>query len=84
MYDAYVPLDAKKGITFLTSVVTGKEIISPNDIVKKFVEEDGEPQAELSFVYFIDASETESTVRVAGKDSFKESFYRPKFSFLQE
>jgi hypothetical protein len=84
VYDAFVPLDSKKGITFPTSVVTGKEIVSPNDIVKKFVEEDGRPRAELSFVYFIDASETEGTVHVAGKDSFKESFYRPKFSFMQE
>ncbi len=84
VYDAFVPLRDKEGISFPTSVVTGKEIVSPLDIVKKFVTEDNTPQQELSFVYFLDGNEETQTVTVANEEAFKESFTRPKFSFLQQ
>lgn len=83
VYDAYVPLENKAGVIFPTSVVTGKEIVSPLDIVKKFVTEEDTAKQELSFVYFLDGNEETQTVSISDKETFKESYTRPKFSFLQ-
>ena len=84
VYDAYVPLTAKEGVVFPTSVVTGREIVSPNDIMKKFASEYGTEEQELSFVYFLDGNEVTGTAQPADVKTFIESYARPKYSFLQE
>jgi hypothetical protein len=84
VYDAYVPLQEKAGITFPTSVVAGREIVSPLDVVKKFVTEKGTPEQELSFVYFLDGNEETLTASIAPEETFIESYARPKFSVLQQ
>ncbi len=84
VYDAYVPLSAKDGVIFPTSVVTGREIVSPNDIMKKFVDEYGTEEQELSFVYFLDGNEVMGKATSVGVEKFIESYSRQKYSFLQE
>lgn len=84
VYDAYVPMRAKAGITFPTSVVSGMELVAPNDIMKKFVEERSMNERDLSFVYFLDGIEAQGVARIANEAAFVESYSRPKFSFLQE
>lgn len=84
VYDAYVPLKDKDGIIFPTSIVTGNKIVSPLDVVKKFVSEEAIPGQELSFVYFLDGNEETKAATISTKEAFKESYSRPKFSFLQE
>lgn len=84
VYDAYVPLTAKEGVAFPTSVVTGREIVAPNDIMKKFVDEYGTEKQELSFVYFLDGNEVTGKATPVGVEKFIESYSRQKYSFLQE
>lgn len=84
VYDAYVPLEGKGGVIFPTSVITGREIVSPNDIMKKFVEEYGTEKQVLDFVYFLDGNEATGVAKPAPAEAFIESYTRPKYSFLQE
>ena len=84
VYDAYVPMNEKSGIILPTSVVSGMELVAPNDIVKKFVEERGSDAPELTFAYFLDARETDGHAFISDEKAFIESFKRPKFSALQE
>ncbi len=84
VYDAYVPLEGKNGVMFPTSVVTGREIVSPNDIMKKFVEEYGTEKQVLDFVYFLDGNEATGVAKPASAEVFIKSYTRPKYSFLQE
>ncbi len=80
VYDAYLGGTGKVGITFPTSVVTGKEIVAPVDIVKKFVDELPSGQGDLSFVYFLDGREETEQAVVGTESDFIESFSRPKYS----
>ena len=84
VFDAFIKTNQKAGITLPTSVVAGKEIVAPQDIVMKFVNENDTENPELSFVYFLDGQETSNTVIIAGEQDFIESYSRPKYSFLQK
>lgn len=84
VFDAFIKTNQKAGITLPTSVVAGKEIVAPQDIVMKFVNERADPNPELSFIYFLDGKETTGTVTIASEKDFIESYSRPKYSFLQK
>jgi Permuted papain-like amidase enzyme, YaeF/YiiX, C92 family len=84
VYDAYIPMRDKKGIQLPTAVVSGMELVAPNDIVRKFTEERGTEHEELSFAYFLDGNEKTLRANAATEEAFRASFLRPKFSVLQE
>ena len=84
VYDADLPRNGKKGITFELSVTSGRKMVSPNDMVKKFYEENGTEKQELDFVYFIDGNESLERAFVKDENSFSTSWTRPKFSKFQE
>ena len=84
VFDAFIKTNQKAGITLPTSVVAGKEIVAPQDIVMKFVNENDAENPELSFVYFLDGQEKSNTVTIASEQDFIESYSRPKYSFLQK
>ena len=84
VYDAYLPGQNKHGLTFTLTVTSGRKIISPNDMVKKFYEEHGTPQQELDFVYFIDGNESLQKAFVKDENAFLTTWTRSKFSHLQE
>ncbi len=84
VFDAFIKTNQKAGITLPTSVVAGKEIVAPQDIVMKFVTENKNTNPELSFVYFLDSKETTGIATIANEQDFIESYSRPKYSFLQE
>ncbi len=84
VYDAYLPKNNKKGVSFELAITSGRKMISPNDMVKKFFEENGTAKKELDFVYFIDGNENLGRAFVKDEASFSTSWTRPKFSKLQE
>lgn len=84
VYDAYLSHVGKKGINFELSFTSGRKMISPNDMVKKFYEEKGESNQELDFVYFIDGNETLGRAFIKDENAFMSSWTRPKFSKSQE
>lgn len=84
VYDAYLPGNNKPGLTFALTETSGRKIVSPNDMVKKFYEERGTPEQELDFVYFIDGNESLKKAFVKDEEAFLSSWTRSKFSHLQE
>lgn len=84
VYDAYQPMGGKKGVTFELKTTSGKKIISPTDMVKKFSEERGREDRELDFVYFIDGNEELKKAFVKDEETFAGSWDRPKYSWFQE
>lgn len=84
VYDAYLKGDNKPGLTFALTETSGRKIVSPNDMVKKFYEEHGTPEQELDFVYFIDGNENLKKAFVKDENAFLTTWTRSKFSHLQE
>ncbi|MEK7538834.1 MAG: YiiX/YebB-like N1pC/P60 family cysteine hydrolase [Patescibacteria group bacterium] len=84
VYDAYLTRRDKKGVSFKLSLTSGRNMVSPNDMVKKFYEERGTEHRELDFVYFIDGNETLKKAFVKDENAFAASWTRPKFSTFQE
>jgi hypothetical protein len=84
VYDAYLTNTKSKGVTFPKTVTSGRLIVSPNAIVEKYVAENGKDNAELTFVYFLDASEVTKTAFPANSTEFMTTATRPKYSTLQK
>lgn len=84
VYDAYLSHNGKKGITFELGLTSGRKMVSPNDMVKKFYDEKGTAKQELNFVYFIDGNESLEKAFVKDESSFSTTWTRPKFSKFQE
>lgn len=85
VFDAnFAKLPEKRGLSFTTSVVNGRKIVSPLDMANKFVAERGTAEAELEFVYFLRGDENSQTASQSTEEEFINSVSWSKFSFLQE
>jgi len=82
VYDAYLPTSEKKGVTFPLSLLSGRKIMAPVDIAKKFVNEYGDDTAELEFVYFLDGDEGSQSAEVKDVEEFIKTPGRPKYSWF--
>ena len=74
----------KTGVSFATSLLNGRKMVSPLDMAKKFANEYGGDDAELSFIYFLRGNEKTEVSRVASVEEFLESLSWSKFSFFQK
>ena len=84
VYNSYFPkLPEKEGLHFVTSIVSGRKMVSPLDIAQKFTNEYGTPDAELSFVYFLWGNADPIYAREATVKDFMNSLTWSKFSFFQ-
>ena len=81
VYDAYYNGNGKEGLSFSLSQVSGRQVHSPTDLVKKFYDEYGTNRQELDFVYFLDGSEENLNAISKGVVEFLETSKRPKFSY---
>lgn len=83
VYDAFFPREPEKyGLHFETSVVNGRKMVSPMDMVQTYVDERGSLTPQLQFVYFLRGSEEEKRAETASESDFLESVTWSKFSFL--
>ena len=83
VYDAYLPRAGSKGVHFELGLTSGRKMLSPNNIVKKFADERGSDNQILDFVYFFDADETLGAAYTSNAETFSESWKRSKFSWNQ-
>lgn len=84
LYDAYLTTKEKQGVHFELSRISGRNIISPTDIVKKYYDEYKSDNRELDFVYFIDGNEELGMAIVKGENEFITTWTRAKYDWLQE
>lgn len=85
VFNSYIEhLPYKKGLHFDVQMLSGRKMLTPLDIAKKFIKEKGTDKSELSFVYFLKGSEKNQSSRVASEDEFIETVSWSKFSFMQQ
>ena len=84
VWRCYRPDTAKDGLDLQTVEIGGRQTLPANEIAKSFVKEKGQPDHQLDFVCFIDASEEELRAFFSDEETFIASVERPKWSFLQQ
>ena len=85
VYDAYFEqLPEKHGLTFETSMINGRKMVSPLDMAKLYKAELDTGAEQFDFVYFLRGYEVEGLARVATESEFIESVDWDKYSFLQK
>lgn len=84
VYDAYLKTSKNKGIVFPKPVVSGRPMVPPSAIIEKFVKEHRTEKEELSFVYFLDASEVTKKAFIGTEQGFLQTVLRPKYSVIQD
>lgn len=83
-YKAYQPDADKKGLHFALVETSGRLLLPPNNVVKKFDEEYGTNRQELDFVLFLEGSESEQSAHSRTIAEFRPSWKRSKWSASQE
>ncbi len=71
-------------MNFKLNTISGRKVVSPTDMVKKFFEKNNQADKELSFVYFIDGNEKLEKAFVKGEKEFLTTLARPKYDWVQE
>ena len=84
IYDAYQAIGEKKGLHFELTMTSGRKIVSPNDMVKKYYDERGSESRELDFIYFLDGNEELGKAFIKDEKAFVLTWQRPKYSWFQE
>jgi hypothetical protein len=83
VFKALQPAPNKAGIDFPLTPTSGRLVLPPNDIVKKFDDEFGTDEAELDFVVFYDGSEEQQAAFEKDAESLRASWRRPKWDIAQ-
>jgi len=83
VYKAYLPTADKAGLNFELTITAGRLVLGPNNIIRKFDQEFGVPQAELEFVLFLDGNEESGIAVSRDAAALRQSWQRPKWDILQ-
>ena len=84
VWRSYRPGEGKKGLDLPLSRIAGRQTLPANEIARLFADQHGQPDAQLDFVYFIDALEKERRALVADEEAFLESWKRPRWDIMQK
>ncbi len=84
VWRAYLPGEGKEGIRVPLITVAGRKTLPANLIVKLFAEQNGTAEAQLDFVYFIDALEKDRRAYVSDKAAFLKTWQRPQWDVAQK
>jgi uncharacterized protein YycO len=82
VWRAYQPSDNKDGLTFPLIQMVGRFTLPANNIAELYASERRSDQAQLDFVYFIDAQEKGRRAFVADEQGFLETHKRTKWDLL--
>lgn len=83
VYKCVQPTAEHKGVRFNLVTTSGRLVLPPNNIIRKFDEEYGKPEAELDFVLFFDGNEEEQRAIERGAEELRASWRRPKWDVAQ-
>ncbi|MBC8481611.1 MAG: hypothetical protein H8D47_02995 [Planctomycetes bacterium] len=81
VWRSYRPADGKRGLKIPLVEIAGRKTLPANEIAKLFATEDGKDDAQLDFVYFLDAAEKTEKTFFSTKEDFLMSSKRVKWSF---
>jgi hypothetical protein len=83
VFKAYRPAPDRRGLHFSLETASGRQVLPPNSIVRKFDRELGTPAQELDFVLFLDGSEAQRQAYDRDGDALRQSWRRPKWDLAQ-
>ena len=81
VWRSYRPAEGKKGLEIGLVEIAGRKTLPANEIAKLFASEHGKADAQLDFVYFLDAAEKNQKTFFSTKQDFLMSNKRIKWSF---
>lgn len=84
VYKAYEPGKDFKGINMKPQEIVGRLAIPANDIARAFDSEYQTAQQQWEMVLFLDGDERQKRALVAGVETFRSSWQRPKWHILQQ
>jgi hypothetical protein len=84
VYKAYEPATGITGLRFELPEVLGRKVLSPNDMVRIFDQEQGTAQQQMELVLFLDGHERLQTAPPATMDEFRQSWRRPKWHIFTQ
>ncbi len=79
VWRSYRPGPEKAGLDIPLVSLMGRKTLPANDIARLYASEKEGPDAQLGFVYFIDAAEEKHAAFVSGKDDFAKTHARTKW-----
>ncbi|MCP4676979.1 MAG: hypothetical protein GY854_15960 [Deltaproteobacteria bacterium] len=79
VWRSYRPGPEKAGLDIPLVALMGRETLPANDIAKIYAQEEAGPDAQLGFVYFLDAAEEKNAAFVSSKDEFTKTHARTKW-----
>lgn len=82
VWRAYRPAAGKPGLEIPLIEMAGRPTLPANDLARLYVDERGRSDAQLEFVYFIDAIERERRAVVSSEDEFCATPERTKWDLL--
>jgi uncharacterized protein YycO len=83
VFKAYRPAPDRQGLRFALETTSGRQVLPPNSIIRKFDRELGTPAQELDFVLFLDGSEARRQAYDRDGDALRQSWRRPKWDLAQ-
>jgi hypothetical protein len=82
IYKAYESEPHIVGLALPLQEILGRQVSTPNDMVRMFDEEYGKKTQQLDFVLFLDANETRKAAYRSDEKVFRKSWKRPKWHIL--
>ncbi len=83
VFKALQPNHSKGGLSFELTKTSGRLVLPPNDIAKKYDQEASREDRELDFVAYYEGSETEQRAIERTEADFRASWRRPKWDIAQ-
>jgi hypothetical protein len=84
VWRSYRPAEGKSGLSIPLVTVAGRRTLPANEIARLFAAEHGQPDAQLEFVYFLDAREETRSVLVSTEEAFLTTHRRSKWDVSQQ
>lgn len=82
IFKAYETGGGMKGLNFPVSEVLGRQVSTPNGMVRQFDEQTGTTTAQADFVLFLDGFEKEKRAIESTPEQFRSSWQRPNWHIL--
>lgn len=83
VWRSYRPAEGKAGLTLPPVRIAGRLTLPANEIARLYAAAVGTAEAQLDFVYFLDAREREQKAVVADETAFRQSHARFKWDLFQ-
>ena len=83
VFKALQPAPGKDGVTFSLVTTSGRLVLPPNDIARKYDQEADTDARQLDFVAYFEGSEADQRAFERSEVDFRSTWRRPKWDIAQ-